>query len=51
MPTTTYVPCDADRAPLPASYRIEPRYLGYRDTRTPDMAQELVHGRRWGLML
>ena len=32
MPTTTYVPSDADRAPLPASYRNEPRYLGYRDT-------------------
>ena len=31
MTTTTYVPSDADRAPLPESYRTEPRYLGYRD--------------------
>jgi hypothetical protein len=25
-----YQPTDADRAPLPASYQAEPRYLGYR---------------------
>ena len=36
MTTTTYVPSDADRAPLPESYRAEPRYLGYRE---PDAAR------------
>jgi hypothetical protein len=29
--TTTYLPSEADRAPLPASYNSEPRYLGYRE--------------------
>jgi hypothetical protein len=25
-----YTPTDADRAPMPAGYAAEPRYLGYR---------------------